>query len=86
MIIFPVNFIQLPKYPGYYYNIVDKLLYSCKSGELKPLTISKQYWTKGKLIPEGYRVSIKGVRRLISISDLLQTKFPEEVQIFPIKG
>lgn len=41
MIFFPSEFVQT-EYPGYFYNLLDKKLYSIKSGQLKALTPAKR--------------------------------------------
>lgn len=87
MIAFPPGFIQIRRYPGYYWNIHDKMLYSCKSGILRRLTKTKAFkgYTSYDFIdkPEGFKVSIKGIPKFVSISFLETLTYPDQTQIFP---
>jgi hypothetical protein len=87
MIVFPLHYVQLEVYPGYYWNYKTKKLYSCKSGVLKELTISTwnpyPKFTGLKWNEPHYNVSISGRRRKIALADLMVMKPPEKVQIFP---
>lgn len=76
MIIFPPDFIKT-KYPGYYWNVREKALYSIKvSGALKPLQLSRGGEFNGVVYPDGYRVSVNGYRRFLDINYLLGIKMP----------
>jgi len=67
MIIFPFEFREVPRAPGYYYNVKDKQVYSIKSGSLKALVKrGKWYHPRLGLLPPNYQVSIKGQKRTLT--------------------
>lgn len=84
MIIFSQDFVQIDKFPGYYWNIKAQALYSCKSGLLKKLLNGVFFW-KGKAIAERYKISHNGIVHYLLVKDLIKLKVPSETQIFPIK-
>lgn len=53
-------------YPGYYWNVIERKLYSIKvSGILTPIKYTKaSAFTEGR---EGYRVSVGGQRRWLTL-------------------
>lgn len=62
---FPPEFIAI-RYPGYFFNIQDKRLYSAKSGVLKPLQRKAAcVWNHGHA---GYNISHKGKQRIRNLS------------------
>jgi hypothetical protein len=76
---FPHGFVAT-RHPGYYWNIYDDQLYSCKSGELIPLTKSK-WFDRHRKSPGrkptglfhgelGYKVSVKGKAKFIPLREL----------------
>lgn len=91
MIQFPHNFVQLERYPGYYWNIADKTLYTMKvDGVLKPMKLKRAYRGpdgRGGFIDTeaGYQISVNGRRRTLSQRHLSTIKVPQEVQIVPTK-
>lgn len=83
----PDNFIPT-RYPGYYWDIKNKLLYSIKgSGELKQLKLQKGgYYRFGlnKKIPPHYAVSYKGWKKTYSLEYLNSLTKPEtDTIIYP---
>ncbi len=84
MVTLPKEFVAT-KYPGYFWNIKDKQLYSVKiTGMLKPLA-STYLWRKNyppnPAVP-GYNISVKGRKRFMSIEEL--TKLSPTKSVFPI--
>ena len=68
MVIFPPN-IVVTAYPGYFWHMNEKVLYSCKSGVLKRLKPS--YPNKFNNVKEvGYHVSYQGYRKFMSVQEL----------------
>lgn len=77
MIILPLHLTATP-YPGYFWHLKEKVLYSCKSGELRRIKISRP--NKFNHISEyGYHVSVRGVRHFISVSALQQLKLKDSM-------
>ena len=87
MVVLPKEIIET-KYPGYFFNIDNEMLYSVKVvGMLKPL---------GKCFPNvhnhfrtGWKVSVKGERRWLDLSYLQRLKAahlktPPTKTIFPV--
>lgn len=70
MVVFPKEFVAI-RYPGYFWHTVEKRLYTIKvSGELRPLKFCRGGTFYGKTIEPGYRVSVQGVRKKVSMSYL----------------
>ena len=65
LVTLPEHFVGLRFYPGYFYNIENKQLYSLKSGILKPLKLQKPYANRCVNIGYHYSVSINGWRKSI---------------------
>lgn len=80
MVTLPPEFVAT-KYPGYFWNVSDKKLYSCKvTGELRPLAFCKpNRWNHGFA---GYRVSVNGQHRYLMLDRLL--KLTPQSQVFPV--
>lgn len=81
MIVLPLEFVSLKRYPGYFWNTENKKLYSCKSGVLKPLTLRKRF----RDYPEGYRVSVFGVKKTIQLSYLMTLVYNTQIEYFKVK-
>ena len=65
---FPKKFIQLDKYPGYYWHTEEKQLYSLKiTGVLRPMVKSKAFCGYGYNIPAGWRISKNASRRVLTV-------------------
>lgn len=83
MIRFPKHFVKI-KYPGYFWDVKEEILYSIKiGGELKPLKLKKAYYGPGKTgivdIPEGYSVSVNGQKKIVALSDLQKLTYSESI-------
>ena len=88
MVQFPPEYIQLTRYPGYYWNTKEKRLFSIKSGILKQIKLEKAY--KGYIrgygyvdAEPGYRISVEGQRRKLSQRWLCSSKMPTATQTVP---
>ena len=79
MIKFPVQFRALPKYPGYFWNVEDKKLYSIKiKGVLKPL--KKKYPNRfNNMYSPFYEISINGQRKYISVDRIVKICVPHHL-------
>jgi len=67
MIKFPEAFVQLDRYPGYYWHTEEKQLYSIKiSGVLHKMVKRKAFRGFGYDVPAGWRVSKNGSQRVLS--------------------
>lgn len=63
MVTLPIDFVAT-RYPGYFWNVVEKKLYSLKvTGELKPMAFFKGGTFYGVRHDPGYKISVNGVRR-----------------------
>jgi len=80
MVTLPKEFVAT-KYPGYFWNIQDKKLYSVKvTGMLKPL--ARVYPNQFNHFRSGFSVSIRGQKRVLELS-YLETLKPKTT-IYPI--
>ena len=88
MIALPIEY-EKTKYPGYFWNMNDKKLYSIKSGVLKPLVMQRKgYWYPNTrtYLKRGYYISHKGIKhhigehgyRLVKRTDSLIPVYVEE--------
>jgi len=66
----PENFIAITKYPGYFYNLSNKRLYSIKSGQLTALYHNKA--TQWNHMQSSYYVCINGARKIVYDTTLLK--------------
>ena len=83
MVTFPSDFVQL-SFPGYYWNISEKALYTCKvSGILRPMKLQKSRWVRGRFYDEGYQISHNGQRRGLTLKYLMNLPVPTTQQTFP---
>lgn len=90
---FPEDFIALI-YPGYFWNPLEKRLYSIKvNGVLTPLKINQgRYPSWIRQIGKHYQLSVKGQRKYISLNEIerflvngtYEVPVLKEVDIFPI--
>ena len=78
MVTLPIQFIAT-KYPGYFWNVDDQVLYSLKvTGVLKPLCKTFPNHFNNYSEP-GYRVSVKANRRFLSMTYLTQLESGDSV-------
>ena len=83
MIVFPPNFVKT-RYPGYFWNLTDKKLYSIKSGMLKPLAFNRGGVFFGKTIEPGYQISVAGVKRKLTLPYLHTLSLPVQNEIVDV--
>ncbi len=85
MVTLPIEFVKT-KYPGYFWNTESQALYSLKvDGVLREIKITHPN-PFSRITEPGYRVSVKGVRRFMSISSLQKLTAQLSVEVFPVKG
>lgn len=87
MVTLPKEFVAT-KYPGYFWNIDDNILYSVKiTGQLKPMKsgfagdMIDGKWRPNYNIPV-YKVSVAGARKILLIKDL--EKITVTNTVFPV--
>jgi hypothetical protein len=74
MVVLPSEFV-MTRYPGYFWNIVEKKLYSIKvTGELRPMTFDKGGRFYGRDIAPGYRISVNGQKHKLTMEYLGKLK------------
>ena len=84
MVTLPIEFVAT-KYPGYFWNTETQTLFSLKiDGVLKELKMVYPNHFNMIRMP-GYRVSVKGRRRHLSIGYLKDLKFQTVYEIIPVK-
>lgn len=67
------------RYPGYFWSISEKKLFSIKSGLLKEVKYKKGF----RHIKPGYTVSHNGIRRKFTLEYLQKLKYPDKVEVYP---
>jgi hypothetical protein len=86
MVTLPKDFVAT-RYSGYFWNVVEKKLYSLKvSGELQPMAFHKGGTFYGYTHLPGYQISVKGVRRKYTMDYLNSLTATNEIQEIGIKG
>jgi hypothetical protein len=85
MVTLPKDFVAT-RYPGYFWNVVEKKLYSIKvTGELKPMTFDKGGRFYGRDILPGYRISVNGRKGKMTMEYLGKLKATNEIQEIGVK-
>ena len=80
MVTLPKDFVAT-RYPGYFWNVVEKKLYSIKvTGELKPMTFDKGGRFYGRDILPGYRISVNGRKGKMTMEYLGKLKATNNIQ------
>ena len=80
MVTLPVDFVAT-KYPGYFWNVREKKLYSIKiTGELKPMAFHRGGRFYGYMVEPGYQVSVKGRKRTLALDYLNGLKATSQIQ------
>lgn len=80
MVTLPKEFVAT-RYPGYFWNLSDKKLYSLKvTGELRPMAFHKGGTFFGNHIAPGYQISVNGRKRRFTMEYLGSLKATEAVQ------
>lgn len=86
MIIFREDFVTIPNYPGYYWSVLEKKLYSIKvDGILKPIKSHKGYNGGPFPILPGYVVSRDGIRKNLTLNYLNSLRIPYSIQNVEMK-
>jgi hypothetical protein len=85
MVTLPKEFVAT-RYPGYFWNVVEKKLYSIKvTGELKPMAFDKGGRFYGRDILPGYRISVNGRKGKMTMEYLGKLKATNEIQEIGVK-
>ncbi len=80
MVTLPKEFVAT-RYPGYFWNVSERKLYSLKiSGELRPMKFDKGGLVCGRVILPGYRISVNGCKRKMTMEYLGKLKATTEIQ------
>jgi hypothetical protein len=80
MVTLPKEFVAT-RYPGYFWNVVEKKLYSLKvTGELKPMAFFKGGTWYGISHEPGYKLSVNGVRRKYTMDYLNKLKATNNIE------
>jgi hypothetical protein len=85
MVALPTGFVAT-KYPGYFWNLIDKKLYSLKvTGVLTPLAYNKGGTFYGRYIEPGYQISVCGRKRRYTLEYLNTLKYAahQEIPVMP---
>jgi hypothetical protein len=85
MVTLPKDFVAT-RYPGYFWNVVEKKLYTIKvSGELRPMTFQHGGNFYGHRIEPGYQISVKGRKRKYTLDYLGSLKATKAIQEIGVK-
>jgi hypothetical protein len=80
MVTLPKDFVAT-RYPGYFWNVVEKKLYSIKiTGELRPMTLQRGGSWYGHVIEPGYQISVRGQKRRLTMKYLCSLKATKAIQ------
>jgi hypothetical protein len=80
MVTLPKDFVAT-RYPGYFWNVVEKKLYTIKvTGELRPMTFQRGGNFYGHKIAPGYQISVKGRKRKFTMDYLGSLKATTAIQ------
>lgn len=80
-VIMPEEFVAT-KYPGYFWNVKTKQLFTAKLGVLRQLKVSlPNKWNR--LNGPAYRISHEGVRRTMTVAQL--SKLTPKASVFPVE-
>lgn len=80
MVTLPKEFVAT-KYPGYFWNVTEKKLYSIKvTGELHSMKFQKGGRFYGYDVAPGYRISIKGHKRIFTMDYLNTLKATNNIE------
>jgi hypothetical protein len=80
MVTLPKDFVAT-RYPGYFWNVVERKLYSLKvTGELRPMTFHKGGNFGWVRVEPGYQISVKGKKRTYTMDYLGSLTATNEIQ------
>ena len=81
MVTLPKDFV-MTRYPGYFWNVAEKKLYSIKvTGELKPLSFFRGGTFYVRTFDPVYKISQQGVKRFLPLTYLVSLKAKSETDI-----
>jgi hypothetical protein len=85
MVTLPKEFVAT-RYPGYFWNVVEKKLYSTKvTGELRPMAFHKGGNFGWVRVEPGYQISVKGKKRTYTMDYLVSLTATNEIQEIGVK-
>jgi hypothetical protein len=85
MVTLPKEFVAT-RYPGYFWNVVEKKLYSIKvTGELRPMAFHKGGNFGWVRVEPGYQISVKGKKRTYTMDYLVSLTATNEIQEIGVK-
>ena len=80
MVTLPKDFVAT-RFPGYFWNVVEKKLYSLKvTGELRPMTFHKGGNFGWVRVEPGYQISVKVRKRRYTMEYLGSLKVTTDIQ------
>lgn len=85
---FPSGFVALDKYPGYFWNVQERKLYSIKiAGILQPLKLQNSWgWKTGAFIGPHYRVSKDGRQYYLTVERIEKMlKIPHVIPVLKVR-
>jgi hypothetical protein len=85
MVTLPKEFVAT-RHPGYFWNVVEKKLYSIKvTGELRPMAFHKGGNFGWVRVEPGYQISVKGKKRTYTMDYLGSLTATNEIQEIGVK-
>jgi hypothetical protein len=85
MVTLPKEFVAT-RYPGYFWNVVEKKLYSIKvTGELRPMAFHKGGNFGWVRVEPGYQISVNGRKRRFTMEYLGSLTATNEIQEIGVK-
>jgi hypothetical protein len=85
MVTLPKEFVST-RYPGYFWNVVEKKLYSIKvTGELRPMAFHKGGNFGWVRVEPGYQISVSGRKRRFTMGYLESLTATNEIQEIGVK-
>lgn len=85
MLMFPLEFVPIERYPGYVWNVKERRLYTYKLGSLRPLPIRYPNPWSRMTVPY-YVISHLGRKRNLELSELQKLSPGYEVCAVPTLG
>lgn len=80
MVTLPKEFVAT-RYPGYFWNVAEKRLYSIKvTGELRPMALQRGGTFYGHVVEPGYQISVGGFKRRYTMKYLTSLKLTNQIQ------
>jgi len=85
MVTLPKEFVAT-RYPGYFWNVVERKLYSLKvTGELRPMAFHKGGNFGWVRVEPGYQISVNGRKRRFTMGYLESLTATNEIQEIGVK-